>query len=85
MSDSDWSVMMSCLWLLYNRGPDLESGEDDDDDGGSDSSRRGGGGGEGGGGEGGSSVVKKTAQQLAGEAVLSRLVASVDGAGFTFQ
>ena len=30
-------------------------------------------------------MVKKTAQQRAGEAVLSRLVSEVDGAGFSFR
>ena len=59
------------------RGPDLDT-EDDDN-------RRGGGGGGDDGGGGGNSVIKKTAQQLAGEAVLSRLVSEVDGASFSFQ
>ena len=66
---------------MPHRGPDLDTDADDDD--GSD----GGDGGDGGGGDGGKggSFVKKSAQQLAGEAVLSRLVTEVDGSAFSFQ
>ena len=71
--------------MLTHRGPDLEQEGQEGGEGG------GGGGGGGGGirgegrGGGESSVIKKTAQQRAGEAVLGRLVAAVDGAGFSFR
>ena len=72
-------------------GPDLEDRDvgagDGDDRGGGDGGGRGGGGGGGGGGRppGDSSRMKKSAQQLAGERVLSRAVQEVEGVSFSFR
>ena len=77
------------------RGPDLD--RDDSNNGGGhdggdhgdgshgDGSHGNGGDGNGGGYKGSSNVLKKTTQQLAGEAVLCRLVTEVDGASFSFR
>ena len=76
------------FFLVTCSGPDLDgSGSDDDGDG------RGGGGGDSPGDGPGpshrlppsSSVMKKTAQQIAGEGVLSRVVEEVEGVSFSFQ
>ena len=60
---------MSCSPLS---GPHLDTDSEDEAGGG------------GGGGGGGGSVMKKTAVQVAGESLLTRLVAAVDGAAFSF-
>ena len=78
------------LHTYIHRGPNLDSG---------DSNGAGGGGGGGGDSPGdgpgpshrphpppsSSSVMKKTAQQIAGERVLSRVVEEVDGISFSFK
>ena len=69
----------------FYRGPSLQVDDDDDEDNGGD--------GRGGrshqGGEGGgpcsSSEALKTDQQIAGEAVLTRIVKEVDGVSFSFR
>ena len=69
------------------RGPDLDRDDSGGHDGGDhgDGSHGDGSHGNGGGYKGSSNVLKKTTQQLAGEAVLCRLVTEVDGASFSFR
>ena len=72
-------------------GPDLDDrgagagAGDGDDRGGGDGGGRGGGGGGRGGPPGDSSRMKKSAQQVAGERVLSRAVQEVEGVSFSFR
>lgn len=75
------------MQLFFFSGPDLDSSGDNNVE-----SRGGGGGDFPGDGPGpshrpppSSSVMKKTAQQIAGESVLSRVVKEVEGVSFSFR